>query len=536
MGLGILEPGTKVVQGTVQLFDDNDAPDQGHTLLYLKHSKNGETVLVPQPSNFQSDPLNWSIYRRDFVFGLLVVTTILSGIHGPILSPVAIQLAEEFNTSINAIAQLSSYQVLGVGIFAYVDSVIVRIFGKRGIIVCGCALLLAADGWAAGAQSYSSLMGARVVSGIAQASFEALSLSSIPDLFFVHERGKRIAIFISALQTGVYLGVPIATQVIQHSGLKWVFGSLAIAEGIMLILIFFFFHETAFKRGHIDVLANQDEDLILAQIQDTKAVSQTISNATTDSTDDEIGFWNNINIYHGRFTNLNPLSLLWRTCALTFHPTILWTGLTGLPLGWLVGVSYTISLALSRPPYNFSGAAIGNMYIAAWIGVICGYVMSLPNDWIVKRITRLNKNIYEPEFRLVMMIPATIVTVIGFTGWGWGISAETSWVGLAFFFGLCCAGGVWMNSALISYVIDAHRQFAIESQIILFALKNLIPFGMGYYFVDWYTKDGAKDVWAVHAGIIAGLALIGIGFYIFGKRLRAFWMKHPFLGIDDMRG
>ncbi|OCL05542.1 MFS general substrate transporter [Glonium stellatum] len=539
MGIGVLEPRAKVVQGTILLFDSTGDDEHNNTIVHLKHSKDGKVLLTPQPSDLPDDPLNWPLYRRDFAFALLAITTVLSGVHGPLLSPVTIQLATKYNTTITSISQLSSYMTLAIGIFAYMFSVITRTFGKRGVTVLGCLILVIADSWAAGATSYGSLMGARVLSGIGQAVFEALALTTIPDLYFVHERGTRIAAFIYALQAGVFLGVPIATQIIRISSVKWAFGGLAVAEGVMLVLLFFFFHETAFKREHVDVLAHQgEEDNLATQVQDGKNTVRQISNVSTQSSPDPTEIaepqstWSKLSLYQGRFSHSSPITLAFRVLALTLHPIILWAACTGLPASWLVGLSYTINALLAAPPYNMSSTAIGNMYIAGWLGCTAGLVSSLPNDWIVKRIAKRNRNVYEPEFRLVLIAPAITLVVFGLTAWGWGGEVGTSWVGMAFFFAIACAGAVLINSALISYLIDAHRQFAVESQVILFAFKNLMPFGMGYYFVDWWIKDGNKKMWGIMAGISAGLAFIGILVYTFGKKLRAYWMIHPFLGIQ----
>jgi hypothetical protein len=38
-------------------------------------------------------------------------------------------------------------------------------------------------------------------------------------------------------------------------------------------------------------------------------------------------------------------------------------------------------------------------------------------------MAKRNKNVFEPEFRLVMLFPALIIAGIGFIGWGWGKSS-----------------------------------------------------------------------------------------------------------------
>ena len=496
MGLGILEPREPVVKGTIQLFDDNGSGEHLTTTTHLKHSQDGKILLSPQPSDSPDDPLNRSLLKRDIQYFLVLLATILSGIHGPMLSPVTIQLSIQYGKTITDIAQLSSYMTLAIGLFAYAFSVIVSVLGKRGVVVIGCAILVAADAWGAVASNYNSMLGCRILSGIGQAVFEAISITMVADMYFVHERGVRIGLFIYALQSGVFLGVPIVTQVIGKSGLRWAFGGLAIAEAITLVLLFFLFEETAFKREHVDVTAHRDEDEILAK--EEKNGVRHIERTTSASPSTEPrprSYWSKLNMYQGRFSQQNPLLLLVRVLALNFHPTIFWAAVTGLPASWLVGLSFTVNVLLAAPPWNFSSQAIANLYIAGWIGCTFGMALAMPIDWLAKRAAKRNNNIYEPEFRLFMVVPSTIFVVVGLSLWGWGGSHGASWPAMAVFFVIAAAGSVLINSALIAYLIDAHRQFAIESQVVLFAFKNLMPFAMGYFWVPWWFVDGNQVVW-----------------------------------------
>jgi hypothetical protein len=70
MGFGVIEPRQLVVPGTIQLFDSTQ---EAHSKEHLKHTKDGKTILAPQPSDSPNDPLNWSIWRKDFVFFILLV-------------------------------------------------------------------------------------------------------------------------------------------------------------------------------------------------------------------------------------------------------------------------------------------------------------------------------------------------------------------------------------------------------------------------------------------------------------------------------
>ena len=87
MGLGVLEPSQLVVPGTIQLFDNTVHAESTE---HLKHTADGQTILAPQPSDSPNDPLNWPKWKKDFVFFILLVGTICSTIHGPLLSPVTV--------------------------------------------------------------------------------------------------------------------------------------------------------------------------------------------------------------------------------------------------------------------------------------------------------------------------------------------------------------------------------------------------------------------------------------------------------------
>lgn len=486
MGLGVQEPNQAVVPGTIQLFDNVDHAENS---AHLKHSADGKTILAPQPSDSPNDPLNWPTWRKDAVFAMLLMGGILSGVHGPLLAPVTVDLATEFNVSINAIAQLSSYMLLVLAGVAYIDSAIAQAYGKRAIFLLAMLIMCAADAWASKTKSYGELLGARILSGAGQAAFECISSSVIADLYFVHQRGKRVGTFILLFGTGVYLGVPIGTQVIQHSSWRMAFAGLAITEGIMAIFIFLFFEEPMYSRFHVDPLANLSEDVVLEKINDPSFHHEDAKQVQTSDTSDvervntaalerRKPFSKRLSLYNGRFSKNSFASLLYRSVVLTFHPAVMWVATSGLCLSWPVGISYTAAAFLTAPPYNFGPQGVANMYLGAWIGMILAiFVGSSIFAVLVRYLTHRNKNVYEPEFLLYQAIPGIIFFVLGVVGWGWGEEVGTSWVGLAFFFAFANGGAVMYNNAAIGYVIDAHREFAVESQVAIFAVKNIFPFG-----------------------------------------------------------
>ena len=57
--------------------------------------------------------------------------------------------------------------------------------------------------WGAASKDYSSFLASRVVSAIGMAPYEILVLATIKDIYYVHERGTRIAVWNLFLLCGI---------------------------------------------------------------------------------------------------------------------------------------------------------------------------------------------------------------------------------------------------------------------------------------------------------------------------------------------
>lgn len=102
------------------------------------------------------------------------------------------------------------------------------------------------------------------------------------------------------------------------------------------------------------------------------------------------------------------------------------------------------------------------MYTGAFIGALIGFVLcGLLSDSSARFLMRRNHGVYEPEFRLVLVIPQLVLGCAGLYGFGW-MSADVGrygWVWVDFWFGCEVAGMVCGAVASALYVVDAHREF-----------------------------------------------------------------------------
>lgn len=100
------------------------------------------------------------------------------------------------------------------------------------------------------------------------------------------------------------------------------------------------------------------------------------------------------------------------------------------------------AIFMGRPLY-WDEVQTGYAYTGAFVGAILGFIFSgFFADWSAKVLTRKNNGVYEPEFRIVLVIPQLI---FGCTGlYLFGVTSANlenySWVLPIFAFGLQIVG------------------------------------------------------------------------------------------------
>jgi hypothetical protein len=132
-------------------------------------------------------------------------------------------------------------------------------------------------------------------------------------------------------------------------------------------------------------------------------------------------------------------------------------------LGYYTRSSRNANLRL--PTYHLSATAVGNLVgIAPLIGATLGTLFGgWSSDAVAKGLALRNNGLYEPEFRLLVIIPALATIIIGGFGLGGAISSELSplicgvfLVFINFAVGIGCTG-------IVSYTNDVCQHKAGEA-------------------------------------------------------------------------
>lgn len=124
--------------------------------------------------------------------------------------------------------------------------------------------------------------------------------------------------------------------------------------------------------------------------------------------------------FHGTFTDDSLWVMIVRPFYVMINPTVLWTlVIIAFTSVWFIITNSVIAQAFVGPPYMLSVAEQGYMGTGPWLGGILGCVASgLISDPIARYLTKKNKGVYEPEFRLFLMILVPIFSTIGYFMFG----------------------------------------------------------------------------------------------------------------------
>jgi MFS family permease len=143
-------------------------------------------ALIPKPSNDPNDPLNWPLWQKDLMFGILCLMSALSVSNGSNIAQDMAILAGYFNRGFADIALLSAYLYCGCGVAGAVVVPISRICGHRLLYILGALIITTSCIWAGQSRSYEDLFWARILQGVGTAPFEALMSVTVSDMYFVH--------------------------------------------------------------------------------------------------------------------------------------------------------------------------------------------------------------------------------------------------------------------------------------------------------------------------------------------------------------
>lgn len=464
----------------------------------------------------------------------------------PLLAADSVLLANFFLRTFQNAADLTAYHLLGVAVGAVICVPSARIWGKRHVFLLGALLMCVTSAWGGSThmnKNYKSLLWARILQGVALAPFESLSNAVVGDLYFVHERGPRMAFVNTAIFGGAFLTPVFVGMIARHIGWQWSFYFLSIFSGIGFLVLVFFVPETAYWR---EKSLNTDQNVIPVApgspsdslTSDEKQLKVT-NGPTTTAHGNRDSYVKRLSPFSGRKSGDPFFQLLLRPFPLYVQPAVFWGCLMqGVIIGWTVMVGVILSLIFLTPPLFFNEEQCGKMYTAAFIGAMLGLFLSgIYTEVVTRFMIRRNNGVYEPEFRILLALPTLIFTGIGLYGFGFTAAnvPKYGWLIPDVFLGFIIISMVMGAVASAQYLLDAHRNIDVEVFTSLIIFKNIFSFVLAHFAYGWIFKSGIKHMFTIFASIEVVICCLSIPMYVFGKKNRAFFHKHDILVITKLK-
>jgi hypothetical protein len=234
-------------------------------------------------------------------------------------------------------------------------------------------------------------------------------------------------------------------------------------------------------------------------------------------------FGESLTLFNGRVSNAS----FWKTAfkpvpLITFPAVIFSTFVYGTFQTWLIAFSLLSVNIFSAPPYSLNPAQIGLTNLPQlFIGLLATGVSGWFADWVVGYMSRRNKGIYEPEFRLTLMIPGVIFSSIGFLGFGISVGQGAPIFWPVFFMTVNSLAVPFATSASFTYVIDYHPKDANQAFVTINFVKAIFVFVASLFVNGWLSQVGPQMVFVTIAAVNFVICGFTIPIYVFGKRFRS---------------
>ncbi|KFG85957.1 MFS transporter [Metarhizium anisopliae] len=461
----------------------------------LKTANNGHTILIPQPSEDPHDPLNWSPVKKHVILFIISFAAFLPDYGSATGAVTLIPQAEIWNMSPDTVnhSQVGNVFMLGAGgIFVVALSAWA---GRLPILFYFLVLAAATAAWCAAATSFESFMAARILNGFFSTVAQGGGLMFIFDMFFFHERARKINIWAVFIILSPYMGPLLAAFMITSLSWQIPFWVYFVETALALILTILFVEETYYDRR----IAPENQPPRGSRIARLTGIAQ----------------------YPSRHLRNSFGQACMRPIRVILKPTVFLSSLYYLlTFAWVVGINTTLSIFLT-PLYDFGPKQIGFFYftpiVAALLGEITGHWL---HDGIARQYITSHAGHFEPEIRLRAIWFSTPFMLAGLVGLGFALEDGFHYMVTAVFWGLYVFGIMVSTVALNAYNLDSYPEASGEVSAWINFARTAGGFIISYFQVNWAHSVGAKVSFGTQAGICLFAFLIIVLLQVYGKAIR----------------
>ncbi|KAJ8523070.1 hypothetical protein ONZ45_g448 [Pleurotus djamor] len=234
-----------------------------------------------------------------------------------------------------------------------------------------------------------------------------------------------------------------------------------------------------------------------------------------------------LKLWNGTFSEESPFKIFLKPFPFLLSPITFFIFLVhGMQTVWL-SLMPICSSTIFTLEYGFNASQIGLTNLGGIVGIVLAMLVSGPlTDWGTVWLSKRNKGIYEPEFRIIF-ITTMLFGVFGYAGWAVGTSHNMPWIGAVACITMANFSMVVSGAAAVTYLLDSHGPAALHILALSNFMKNIVLYGFTFFANGMVLNRGVKTSLLILAGCQAFCWLASIPMYIFGKRVRSFVARHP---------
>lgn len=434
------------------------------------------------------------------------------------------QLQDQLGISYSQVNWTVAIPALGLALGPLFWSSLADIYGRRIIFIIGTVISFAATIGAAKPSNYGGYMAARFFQGFGVSPAATVGMAVVTDLFFEHQRGQKLGLWVLALDSGLLVG-PIFGGFIDLVSAAWIQWFTAILFATLLVFEIAFMSETLYPRN-----------TMLAHLPHAAVATSSSDGSDIEKSGIDVNRSSPIGIDIPRTTKLSFLNIKpvpgmrhpkpWDSLTrfvLTFKYPVVVISILVYSFAWYWWILSIITM-LPAAYVSYTPQIQGLLFLGLLLGTLFSEVFCSGrlSDSIVLKLAARNNGMRVPEMRLWLAYPAATLSAIGLIIWGISVDKAYHWIVGQIAFFLFAAGIQMGNTVVASYVVDAYPLQSMSVITFYSVLLNLCAFANPFFIAPWQATDGFTLTFAAQ-----GILTFFVSVPVFAALHRwGAWLRH----------
>ncbi|KAH7367122.1 major facilitator superfamily domain-containing protein [Plectosphaerella cucumerina] len=356
------------------------------------------------------------------------------------------------------------------------------------------------------APNFTTFYAMRALKGFFITSAQTISIAFIRDMFFFHERARKIGLWAVLYIASPFWG-PLVGNFVLGGTHRWedVFWTCVGVCALDMVLIVAFLDETWYNRDIPSADQPRRGSGFMARMSRVVGIWELKHHKT---------YYRTFVQSYKRFivTLMKPVIFVVLVAYLVFFM-------------WAIGINITTAILFGTPRefggYGYSFNGVGYLYFSPIVGVLLGEIFGhYFNDWLAQRYVRRHGGVFEPEARLSMIYVSAVPMIVGLVVLGQALQYHLHVSAVVMGWGLHTFGIMGTSVAVSAYVLDSYPTAPAEVSGWTNFARAIGGFGVGYFQQPWGAKVGFDVSFGTQAATVAvGIAFIAL-VHKFGHRWR----------------